>query len=161
MIYFLLFIIIIFIPIPIKISINYNKNLNIYIYKIKIKKKPKKKKHISTKSNFTFREILDILSILNKSKFKPILFFNLDFEYGFSDAAITAISYGVFTTLLGLIHNKSSDFFKLKKFNGNININYENQIVKLSITSIIFINIANIIYDLGFIYLAVYKNKRR
>lgn len=161
-----LFIIFMFFPIPLKFYIYYyNNNYYIKLYDFilfdnavlkKKKEKTDQKKNnppIKSKIKSKLSEIItssNIMEIINKFinlKFKPILNFNSKLEYSLNDAAKTALSYGILSTLPSLIYFFIKILFKPKKYNFDILPKFDNAILlKFEIKSIIFISFANIIY---------------
>lgn len=143
----LLFIIII--PLPIKLSLIYmNNNLSILLFNkpLNLKKKKKEKKTKAKPSKFTLESVKRLINKLECNPYKPKIKFNLTIDYGFDDAALTGVSYGIINALSYNLYQLIHKFFKIKDFNININPNFENKIIYLNITGIIYINIAQIIY---------------
>jgi hypothetical protein len=95
----------------------------------------------------TYSNIMEITNKFINLKFKPILNFNSKLEYSLNDAAKTALSYGILSTLPSLIYFFIKILFKPKKYNFDILPKFDNAILlKFEIKSIIFISFANIIY---------------
>lgn len=137
----------IFIPFPIFLNIKYEQNkLYIYIYKFKIyplknnKKKQKKRKHKSPYPKSLYFDVLE--TVYRKSPFT----FSLDMTYGFDDAAITAMSYGILNIILSGIYQLFYYNSKLKNFKVNINPIFNKNFCELEMKSIIFISLGKIIY---------------
>lgn len=157
-----LFIIFMFFPIPLKFYIYYyNNNYYIKLYdfilfdnavlKKKKEKTDQKKNNPPIKSKLseiiTYSNIMEITNKFINLKFKPILNFNSKLEYSLNDAAKTALSYGILSTLPSLIYFFIKILFKPKKYNFDILPKFDNAILlKFEIKSIIFISFANIIY---------------
>lgn len=161
-----LFIIFMFFPIPLKFYIYYyNNNYYIKLYdfilfdnavlKKKKDKTDQKKNNPPIKSKIksklseiiTYSNIMEIINKFINLKFKPILNFNSKLEYSLNDAAKTALSYGILSTLPSLIYFFIKILFKPKKYNFDILPKFDNAILlKFEIKSIIFISFANIIY---------------
>lgn len=161
-----LFIIFMFFPIPLKFYIYYyNNNYYIKLYdfilfdnavlKKKKEKTDQKKNNPPMKSKkksklseiITYSNIMEIINKFINLKFKPILNFNSKLEYSLNDAAKTALSYGILSTLPSLIYFFIKILFKPKKYNFDILPKFDNAILlKFEIKSIIFISFANIIY---------------
>lgn len=116
----------------------------------------KKEKHKAKRYNPLSKKLknkkLSIIKLYNNfttNKFKPKLKFlgNIDFEL--EDAAITAIIYGASSNLIPLLYCVFSKFFKVKNFSLKINPHFTgNNLLNFTITSIISLNIAQIIYIL-------------
>ena len=173
---FLIFLIIlIFAPIPLKFNIYYSlKDYHIKLYNIKIisKKKHKfnlsdiNKKNIDSSSKifskfFTdFKNFRLLLFKFYKLKFKPLIRIKYQISYSLNDAAKTAIFYGVLSQFIPVVYFSNNIFFKTKKFDFSINSLFEDKfLVKIEISSIIFISIANIIFMI--VILLIYKFKAR
>lgn len=165
---FLVILLVIFVPIPIIFNIYYS-GINYYIklYGITIisQKKVKKKKNISLKTepklkkktinisklfrkiDFKSVEYRALISKLYHSKFKPILKISIGIDYSLSDAARTAIFYGVLCQTPPLIYLILSLLFKLNKFNFKVNPVFEDKLfLKIETSSIFLLSFANIIY---------------
>lgn len=142
MIYF--FVILLFIPIPLIIKVKYSDKLEFFIYNKKLTLSKKKGKRIKSKKIKVF--------------WKPYIKIHIKLLYGFDDAAVTAISYGLIFSILPVLKNITSKFFNVKGFTPDIKLDYKNTIFNLYIKCIIFINIAQIIVDLVYI---IYSNFKR
>lgn len=171
---FLVILLILFIPIPIKINIYYS-TLDYYVklYKFTIisKDKLRRKKEIARKNELTAQKerkfilklkkeinIKSLISNFAKSnpKFKPLLRIKFFLEYSLSDAARTAIFYGVSHQAPTLIYILLKAPFNIRKFNYKIIPIFEDEfLLKIETSSIIFLSFANIIYML----IILLKNK--
>ncbi|MDU1339367.1 DUF2953 domain-containing protein [Clostridium butyricum] len=125
--------------------------------------KSKKKSKLS--EIITYFNIMEIINKFINLKFKPILNFNSKLEYSLNDAAKTALSYGILSTLPSLIYFFIKILFKPKKYNFDILPKFDNAILlKFEIKSIIFISFANIIYMmfvlLKYCIYILHKNKK-
>ncbi|EKQ56344.1 MAG: Protein of unknown function (DUF2953) [Clostridium sp. Maddingley MBC34-26] len=157
---------ILIIPLPIKISIYYStKDYYIKLYKITLVSKKKRanrirydainKKPIIKKErkflsrfyrNINTKTLMNNLYNLNL-KFKPLLKLRLSLDYSLSDAARTALFYGILTQFPPIIYTLLKRYFKINKFKFNINPIFEDIfLLKIETTSIIFLSFANIIY---------------
>lgn len=169
--FFIILIIILFTPIPLNISIYYSRN-NYYInlYKFTIMSKDKIKKNVknstsSCKNKKKKKESLKLLSLIHKkflienlynSKFKFKIKLNGKLDYSFNDAAKTAIAYGLFSQITPILYFITNILFKIKNFKIDLNPIFEDKfLVKLEISSIIFISIAKIIYILIIIFKSI------
>ena len=176
--FFLLFILlflllILFIPIPLKFYVKYSDNFyEIKLYNINIissnggiikkiihNKKIKGKNIVSNEEkvdetvNKKIRErklsIKLLLKKLSNNKFKPRFTFNSTVEYSLSDAARTAIFYGILNSFNPFIYKGLSIPFKIKDFNNSYKAIFEDKtIINISIMCILTFNIAEIIYML-------------
>lgn len=150
LIIFTIIILMILFPIPIKFKLKYaDEKLDMYIYNIALISKIKasnKKDKVKDKRNSNLQNFKFILSSLNKNRFKPTLRFKLDLQYGLDDAACTAIFYGLISALFPSIIILLNHFFKIKKHSIYVIPDLDNFILKLELESIIFVNLAKIIY---------------
>jgi len=163
---FILLIIISFIPIPIKIKFIYeDKIAKLFIYKfnIKLKKFSKKIKSTTTpkkpknKAPIKLQNIKAILKKINNSKFKPRLKLKVKIDFGFSDAAITALSYGLINIIAPMVYELFKVVFKIKNFQYDLHPDFNNSKVKLQANSIIFISLVNVMY----MVFIIFKNIRK
>jgi hypothetical protein len=167
------FILLFFIPIPIKIRLIYkDKILNLYLYSFKIninKKiknikeklpKPPKKKKAFDKDFLTFDNIKIILHRIKSSRFKPTLRLSIGIEYGLIDAFSTGIAYGVFHSFSPFIYEALSVPFKTKRYKLNLKPNFNQLELAAVIESIIFINLAKIIYMAIIVLITIRKIKK-
>lgn len=165
---FLIALIIILFPIPLKFKLVFNnKELKIFIYKKEIKsfnefdlnktldnlknKKAKKQdtedeENIKNKKqkNKAFSKVFFHICLNNF--FKPTLKINFNINFGFNDASITAMTYGFINTIPGFIYNMLCKLFKIKWFKFNVKPIFNNQIIYIEISSIIFVNLVKVIY---------------
>lgn len=159
---FLLLLLIIFIPIPVHITMKYeDSKAVVYLYKFKVfpskiaKKNEEKVQDITFYSKTFFIKLMR--RVYERSKtilLKSTLYLDINLDYGFEDAYITGILYGILQSSFKIIHNLLSLIFKIKKFNIHCNPIFNKSILKITIKSIIFISLAKIIYIalLAFIY---------
>lgn len=156
-IFFLITLIIILFPIPIKLTLKYsNKVLEIFIYNKKIKVKThsnvvqKTIVKINTRNkffkSFTFSDFKFIIYKYMKLKFKPTITLNTKLEYGFDDAALVAILFGLFHSAYSFLYLTLLNFAKIKKINLKIIPYYEKNDLNMEVLSIIYISLAKIIY---------------
>jgi hypothetical protein len=148
-------IVLLVIPIPIKIKIKYDDmKLDFYLYNINLnnmlRRIKRKTEHIvDAKPDrvHTFNNTIKTYSTLvEKLKFKPTLKLKLDLVYGLDDAAYTALLHGIITSLYPILIQFLSLFFKVKENNIKAQPEFNKFILKLEIDSIIFINLAKVIY---------------
>lgn len=149
-------------PIPIKITLIYaNEIFTLKIYnKVIIPSKTKKTKAKNEKkwsdyvktpneekiSKLKLKDLKGIIELFINSKFKFTLRTKFRVDYSIEDAAINAITYGFLYQITAFISTILNLFFKVKNFTPTINIKYNENFFKFESTSIIFINIAKIIY---------------
>lgn len=162
-------IIVFFIPIPIKFKIKYdNKNLKISFYNIDI---TKKLKHINKKAklDIKFKEdqtpmfsnsLKVVLKTLKRIKFKPLLKIGINIRYGVDDAAKTALTYGLISTLVAFLFELSKSFVILKCENININPDFNSFFLTGEIDSIISANLTKIIYITAIVYINLRRSQK-
>ena len=177
MIFLLILIFLIFIPIPIKLNILYKDlNINLKLYNKSIisfdfkpdstNKKAKKKLKKANKKLSFFKKHLEhkelmiqkFLKNLSSSRFKPLVNFKTDIDFGISDAATCAIVYGLLWNLYTLIRIPLELVFKIKNISLSINPRFNTNYLLFNINSIFYISLANIIYIM-FLLFKSSKNK--
>ncbi|MBU3198626.1 DUF2953 domain-containing protein [Clostridium estertheticum] len=158
---------IILFPIHLNITLKYtNKVLEIYIYKRKLKvNKPLKsnsKDQLKSKPIKIFFKPLNLrhinLSDINLStinlishkfkdlRFKPTLSLNTKLEYGFDDAALVAIVFGLIHSTYSLLYLILTNFVKVKNIDLKVTPQFKENNLNMEISSIIYINFVKIIY---------------
>lgn len=163
-----IFALILLFPIPLKITLIYDKGIfTLKIFKKTIipskgKKSNKQKKddpkdYIEIPSSeeiskFKLQDGKDIVKFLVDTKVKFSLRTKINIEYSIEDAALNAIAYGLLHQVTTSIYSLLKCFLKVKSFKPNIEMNYNENYFKFSSTSIVIVNIAKIIYIIGFIY---------
>lgn len=156
-IYYIVIIIIVLIifPIPIKLTFTFidnNPNLYIYHFKINVQKNIDKAKRLKSKSKpkkrikFSMNDFKIILHRINCAKYKPTLRMKIISNLGFWDASATAVLCGALYSLFPTLRNLLSIIFKIKNYDFILQPEYNKEIVATQINSIIFINLAKIIY---------------
>lgn len=173
-----LIIFLLFIPIPLKIYILYKNNkLIIRFYKFSLypskdlknmpttvaKVKEKSKLTVDFKKAFDKHTIKQIFHRFCKSKLKPSLKLDFNLDYGFEDAALTGLSYGLLNSFFVPLQNILSSLFKIKKLQLNAMPDFNGSNLNLEIKSIIYINIVqiiNICFTIGLILFKSYRNNK-
>lgn len=173
-----------FLPLPLKSSIYYSKeNYYIKFYNFNIirkqknnlekqkedettsNQKPKKenKKKKKQKSNFLKTlPIKEILRSITNNKFKPHLRINGKLDYSLNDAANTAITYGIISTIMPYLYKLTTLFFKTKKFNlSTCPVFKDIFFVEININCIIFVSLGQIIYMLFLIAKSIIREKMK
>lgn len=157
---------ILLVPIPIKFSLTYQQNnLDIYFYfkKLnlkKVKNKKNKNEHKKkSKYHISLSLIKNIFFKLSNIRYKPIVKLDFSLEFGFNDAALTAISYGVFSTFKGFMLETLSLIFNFKKTEFNIIPQFNSKVINLKFNCIILLNLAKVIYILLIIKSIINENK--
>ncbi len=163
-------------PIPIKITLIYaNEIFTLKIYnKVIIPSKTKKNKarnenkwsdYVKTPneekiSKLKFKDLKGIIELFINSKFKFTIRTKFRVDYSIEDAAINAITYGFLYQITAFISTILNLFFKVKNFTPTINIKYNENFFNFESTSIIFINIAKIIYMVIVIFYHLIKVRK-
>jgi len=119
--------------------------------KTKAKNKNKRSDYVKTDneekiSKLKLKDLKGIIELFINSKFKFTIRTKFRMDYSIEDAAINAITYGFLYQITAFISTILNLFFKVKNFTPTINIKYNENFFKFESTSIIFINIAKIIY---------------
>ncbi|MGK0468625.1 DUF2953 domain-containing protein [Clostridium sp.] len=155
LIVFLITLTIILFPVPLKITLKYSKkNLEIYVYNKKLhRKEHKKSKPIKNqkKSSYKSYTLIDINLIINKIiglKFKPTLTLETKLEYGFDDSALVAILFGLIHSTYSFLYLLLLNFVNVKKINHEVIPYFKQKNLSIEISSIIYTNLAKIIYML-------------
>ncbi|MCB2355396.1 DUF2953 domain-containing protein [Clostridium estertheticum] len=164
---FLFVLTIVLFPIHLKITLKYtNKVLEIYIYKKKLEVnkslKNNSKDQLKSKPTKIFFKPLNLrdidlsdinLSDINlishkfkKLKFKPKLILNTKLEYGFDDAALVAIVFGLIHSTYSLLYLILINFVKVKNIDLKVTPQFKENNLNMEISSIIYINFVKIIY---------------
>lgn len=136
------------IPLPVKISTVYDNRLlaiKIYNHKIELQSKHEVKENAKAAISMDIN-IKPILKFLQKNRLKPSLRLNLKLVYGFGDAAYTGIFYGIIHAVCPFLIELLKGIAKVKKSKMSINPEFDKSIFNLQISSIIFINLVQVIY---------------
>jgi hypothetical protein len=150
-------------PIKVKLTLIYENNkINIYIFNKQINKKSKaaeEKVNINLSKAFKFKlkrfmpkDIKGSIIRLKKNKLKPGLKLSFVINYGFDDAAVTGVSYGILQSSSSLIYTLISFIFKVKNYNFEVTPHFNTSMLNFRITGIISANLVQIIYMLIIIY---------
>lgn len=148
-----------FVPIPIVIKLSFIDNkLSMYIFKFKVKlHKKENKKTVDKKGKLSsikeklkdkvsLSDISLIIHKINCNRFKPTLRIYIDLNYGLFDASSTGITYGVLNTFPPFMNQLLSLVFKVRKFDLKVKPDFNRLMLDTTVKSIIFINLAKIIY---------------
>lgn len=162
-------ILIMFIPLPLFLTFIYEENkLAVYVYNIKVHPSEKTKNTVKKpKSNTMYPKALYIRIIKhiyrksNHTLFKSSLKFKCNILYGLDDACATALLYGVLNSTLQCFYHLFSELFRVKDFDIDITPKFNKSIFKLKVNSIIFINLAKIIYIVYLIYISFKKGSKK
>ncbi|SHI92033.1 Protein of unknown function [Clostridium cavendishii DSM 21758] len=155
----LCFIFLVLVPFPLKLNITLeNKELKIYFFKILLfskertkrkiaKKKKKTSKTKSYSSKITIDKLRSLYKTLTRNLFKSKLEIYFCMEYSLNDAAYTALSIAPAYDLAMLLINILDMPFKVKIKALTITPIFKDKfLLKLHFTSIIWTNLAKIIY---------------
>lgn len=166
--------IIMFIPIPFSIRLRYVDEPEVYIYSFKlnikrIQKKIKKRKSKKTKcdKNDDDKDLIsrlihykEMISSIDRIKYKPNLRLRLKSHYGLDDAAVTGISYGVISVFLANMYELLKVFFSIKQYDISVEPEYNKLTFDCDLKCIIFISLAKIIY-MGIFFLKTIKKSKK
>lgn len=156
-------IIILFFPLSIRLTVIYKDGkLHVFIFNKQLNLKKKISKHkVNPKTaknsefkliNFLPSKIRKILYKISNGKHKLSARVSFDLNYGFDDAAVTAISYGLFHGANSILYNQFSFLLNIKEYNYNIIPHYNNSMFNFRLNCIISFNLAKIIYTIFVIY---------
>lgn len=160
----ILFILFFKIPIKFKVSITRNKKIIKVFNKNLFKKPTSKKKTKRNKKIFEFFKskvfLNQFLGSINKIKRKPKVKLEGFINYSLGDAALTAISYGLFSTFAAFLFKISKIFFDYKKSNLIINPLLQKKMdFALKFECIIYISLVQIIHITILFILSYLKSK--
>lgn len=165
---FLLTLTIILFPIPLKITLKYsNKTLEVFIYNKKLKKKALSKSDIKNSSEINLSksiELKDMKQIFNKVKklkLKFALSLNTKLEYGFDDAALVAILFGLIHSAYSLLYSLLINYVEVKKINLKVIPHFEESDFNMETLGIIYMNLVKIIYMAFIILICLIKIKHK
>lgn len=170
MFYIFLIVVILLFPIPLKIKLVFNNNtLKVFVFKKEFNINKIIKKKLKHKKNNTLKETKKnshksiskkkFLNININNFFKPTLKIDLKINFGFNDAAYTAITYGFLSIAPGFIYNILTKFFKIKKYKFNLQPVFNNEFIYIEISSIFFVNLVKVIYIAFKIFIIYIKEK--
>jgi len=148
LIFIIVFTVLLF-PIKLKLSLKYiNNKFKIYFNskEINIKKITKKKSKKIQIKKFSLDDYSFILNKLHNNRFKPKLILKIDGDFGFNDAAITALTYGYLGCLNPILYNLLNYILDVKSIQTKLKPKFSERIFNVTIKCIIIINLANIIY---------------
>lgn len=161
----LIILVILFIPFPVMLEFFYNKQgiiLKLYneqIKEIKLFNKTEEVKQDLEKKHFYYP--LDYIKEIKRFHFKPYLKLKVNVELGFDDAAKTAEMFGIMNYFIQLAFLFLKNFFKIRNIDYKINPNFQKNIFKIKIHSIIWINIAKTIYIAVCIFFIMIKTHNK
>jgi hypothetical protein len=106
---------------------------------------------IKKNTSFSSYTLSDIKLIINKIigfKFKPTLTLTTKLEYGFDDAALVAILFGLIHSTYSFLYLLLLNFVKVKNVDHKLIPHFKEKKLNIEISSIIYTNLAKIIYML-------------
>jgi len=142
-------------PFPIFVSFIYDDfNFYIILYKIKIDVKTLSKKlKGKANKNYNIKDILitliekrEIFYSIKKINLKPLLYFKLNINLGFSDAQATGLISGALPSIYPLLISLLSLLFNIKKYNFKTTPDFNNPKLNINSKNIIILNIFIILY---------------
>lgn len=148
--FLLILIIILLVPFPIKVTFKLlNKNFYLFIYnfRIDISKNIKKYNAENTEKEKKLQKtsVIRLLHKFSKNPIKPYYYFSLHMDYGFEDAAVTGLFYGLIYSIYPWIYKFLSVFLHIKKYDFSVKPHFNKTLLNLEINSIILLNIVNVI----------------
>lgn len=160
---------IIFVPLPLQLNFIYEDNkLGVYVYNVKVYPTNKTKRAVEEPKKKTLYPKLMYLKILrqiyfksNRTLFKSTLKLQSKIYYGLDDACATSLLFGILQSSLQCFYHMFSKIFRVKDFDINIIPVYNKQVFQLKIKSIIFINLAKIIYIILLIFICFQKGAKK
>jgi hypothetical protein len=165
---FLLTLTIILFPIPLKITLKYSKKtLEVFIYNKKLKRKALSKSDIQNLSEINLSksiELKDMKQIFNrvkKLKLKFKLSLSTKLEYGFDDAALVAILFGLIHSSYSFLYSLLMNYVEVKKIKLNVIPHFEESDFNLETMGIIYMNLVKIIYMAFIILICLIKIKHK
>lgn len=149
-----------FVPLPLYLTFSYSNNkLSVFIYKTKVfptqntKKSLKKPKNKTLYPKLLYFKILQ--QIYNKSGhflFKSSLNITFDINFGLGDSYNTAIFYGLLSSFINSGYHFFNKIFRIKNYQVLLTPEFNKSMLKFTVKSIMFINLAKIIYMSILIY---------
>jgi hypothetical protein len=165
---FLLTLTIILFPIPLKITLKYaNKTLEVFIYNKKMKRKALSKSDIKNLSEINLSkslELKDIKQIYNrfkKLKLKFALSLSTKLEYGFDDAALVAILFGLIHSSYSFLYSLLMNYVEVKKMTIKVIPHFEENDFNMETLGIIYMNLVKIIYMAFIMLICLIKIKHK
>lgn len=157
-----------FIPLPLYLKFFFRDNkLSVFVYSFKIYPRRSVKKLIEEPKKHTFYpKVLYIKifqNIYNKSGhflYKSALKIDFDIKYGLNDAYTTAMSYGILQSLINSGYYFFNRIFRIVSYKPNIKLKYDEFFLEFTVKSIIYINLAKIIYITLLIYISFRKGAK-
>ena len=153
----LILIVLLFIPIRMRIKVIYeNQKVSLYIFNKEIKKKAVKEPHRTKKiilkkkliDRFQPKNLRSTISTINNNNYKPYIRLACELNYGFDDAAVTGLSYGIFNSFSFILYKLVKLPFSIKDYKFTLIPHFNNTLLNINATCIISFNIAKIIYML-------------
>lgn len=157
-----------FIPLPLYLKFFFRDNkLSVFIYNFNVYPRRSVKKLIEEPKKNTFYPKILYINILqniyNKSGhflYKSALKIDFDITYGLNDAYTTAMSYGVLQALINSGYYFFNKIFRIVSYKPNIKLKYDEFFLEFTVKSIIYINLAKIIYITLLIYISFRKGAK-
>ena len=165
---FLLTLIIILFPIPLKITLKYaNKTLEVFIYNKKLKTKAVSKSdlqnlpEINLFKSFKLEDMKLIYYRVKKLNLKFSLSLNTKLEYGFDDAALVAISFGLIHSAYSFLYSFLMNYVAVKKVSLKVIPHFEENDFNMETLGIIYMNLVKVIYMAFVVLICLIKIKHK
>ena len=150
---FLITLTIILLPIPLKTTLKYsNKTLEVFVYNKKVKTKAISKSDvknfpdINLFKSFELKDMKPIFYRVRRLRLKFALSLNTKLEYGFDDAALVAILFGLIHSSYSFLYSSLSNFVEVKNITLKVTPHFEESDFKMETLGIIYMNLVKIIY---------------
>lgn len=162
-------IILLFIPIPLKVRVSYkDNNFNFYLYNMnltgkiihtqkEINRSIDRKEDQIPKYKNTLKIALDSIRDI---KYKPTIKIRLNIVYGLDNAAYTALLHGFVTSFYPILIQLINMLFHVKESDIKAHPEFNKFVLALEVNSIIFVNLAKVIYISFIILKNLHKSKK-
>ena len=165
---FLITLTIILLPIPLKTTLKYsNKTLEVFVYNKKVKTKAISKsdvknfRDINLTKSFELKDMKPIFYRVRRLRLKFALSLNTKLEYGFDDAALVAILFGLIHSSYSFLYSSLSNFVEVKSISLKVTPHFEESDFKMETLGIIYMNLVKIIYMAFIVLICLIKIKHK
>jgi len=167
-VYLVILLLLFFVPLPLYLKFFFRDNkLLIYVYNFKIYPRRSVKELIEEPKEHTFYPKVVYINILqniyNKSGhflYKSAMKIDFHITYGLNDAYTTAMSYGLLQGLINSGYYFFNKIFRIVSYKPVIKLKYDEFFLEFTVNSIIYINLAKIIYITLLIYISFKKGAK-
>jgi len=167
-VYLVILLLLFFVPLPLYLKFFFRDNkLLIYVYNFKIYPRRSVKELIEEPKEHTFYPKVVYINIFqniyNKSGhflYKSAMKIDFHITYGLNDAYTTAMSYGLLQGLINSGYYFFNKIFRIVSYKPVIKLKYDEFFLEFTVNSIIYINLAKIIYITLLIYISFKKGAK-